>query len=233
MPSAQGKAYKGSQKWLQNLVNDCPDLLNRAIAEQSSISAETINWLSPLSADSYREYYDQPFLDRLEIKLDKRTLGSFWPPSGPRWDGLGKTDKGQILLVEAKSHIRELISSLGARNPCSKSQIRYSIGEAKGFIGSSSDSSTDWTVGVYQYTNRLAHLYLLRQVNGLDAYLLMLYFLNDNEMATNGTCVPAVKMEWESVITYQERLMGIRQRHPLSDYIIHAYIDVNDIEASL
>ena len=233
MPSAQGKAYKGSQKWLQNLVNDCPDLLNRAIAEQSSMSVETINWLSPLSSDNYREYYDQPFLDRLEIKLDKSALGSFWPTSGPRWDGLGKTDKGQILLVEAKSHIRELISSLGARNPCSTSQILSSIRETKGFIGSSSYSSTDWTVGVYQYANRLAHLYLLRQVNGLDAYLVMLYFLNDSEMETNGTCVPAVKMEWESVITYQERLMGIRQRHPLSDYIIHAYIDVNDIEASL
>ena len=27
-------------------------------------------------------------------------------------------------------------------------------------------------------------------------------------------------------------LMGIRQRHPLSDYIIHAYIDVRELEAS-
>ena len=135
------------------------------------MTADQIHWLSPLCADNYREYYDQPFLDRLAIKLGKRSLASFWPPSGPRWDGLAKTNTGQIILVEAKSHTKELISSLGAKNPCSRSQIRTSLAVTKAFVGSSSESSADWTAGVYQYANRLAHLYLLHSLNGLDAYL--------------------------------------------------------------
>ena len=61
---------------------------------------------------------------------------------------------------------------------------------------------------------------------------MLLSFLNDNEMQARDTFVPTVKSEWESVITYQDRLMGIRQRHPLSDHIIHAFIDVKDIEAN-
>ena len=232
MASAQGKANKGSRKWLQILINDRPGLLNREIAEQSPVPAEEIYWLSPLRTDNYREYYDQPFIDRLEIKLGKRNLGSFWPPSGPRWDGLGKTDREQILLVEAKSHTKELISTLSAKSPCSQSQIRSSIGETQKLIGSSSESSVDWTVGVYQFANRLSHLYLLRKLNSLDAYLVLLYFLNDHEMQARDTFAPEVASEWASVIAYQERIMGIRQRHPLSGYIIHVFIDVKDLEAS-
>ena len=232
MPSTQGKAEKGSRKWLQILVNDRQDLLDQKIFRQSPLTAEYVRWLSPLRADNYREYYDRPFIDLLRIKLDKRDLGSFWPSSGPRWDALAKTDNGKILLVEAKSHTKELISSLGAKNQRSLSQIRASIAETKGSVGSRSESSVDWTVGVYQYANRLAHLYLLHKLNGLEAYLVLLSFLNDNEMQARDTFVPTVKSEWESVITYQDRLMGIRQRHPLSEHIIHAFIDVKDIEAN-
>lgn len=232
MPSAQGKAYKGSQKWLQILINECPDLLNRAIAEQSPMSAEDIHWLSPLKKDNYREYRGQELIEQLGIRLEKRSLESFWPQQGnqPNWDGLGKRDNSQLLLVEAKSHIKELRSTTGATEP-SLSKIRSSLKETKLHIHQVSDPAVDWTTGVYQYANRLAHLYLLKQLNGLDAYLVLLYFLNDKEMESGDTSVPKTPAEWESVITYQERLMGIRQRHPLSDYIIHTYIDVNDIEA--
>ena len=231
MPTKHGKADKGSQKWLQILVNDCPELLNQEITRQLPLTPEGIHWLSPIRADHYREYYDQPFIDRLKIQLNCRSLTSWWPPSGPRWDGLGKTDNDQILLVEAKSHTKEMISSLGAKNPCSQSQIRSSIAETKAFVGASSDKSVDWTVGVYQYANRLAHLYFLNKLNGLDAHLILLYFLKDKEREAGDTYVPRTESEWESVIAYQERLMGIRQKHPLSDNIIHVYIDVKDIEA--
>ena len=233
MPTKHGKADKGSQKWLQILVNDCPELLNRAIAEHSQeMSADSIRWLSPLRRNGYREFCGQELIEQLGIRLEKRSLKSFWPQSGnqPNWDGIGKTENSQLLLVEAKSHIKELISTTGATEP-SLSIIRSSLTETKQHIHRVSESATDWTTGVYQYANRLAHLYLLKQLNDLDAYLVLLYFLNDKEMESGDTHAPNTAAEWESVITYQDRLMGIRQRHPLSSSIIHAFIDVNEIEA--
>ncbi len=231
MPSVQGKAHKGSQKWLQILVNDCPELLNREIGGQSPIEELAIQWLSPLRKDGYKEYRDQPFIDLLHVELHKRPLESFWPASGPRWDALGKGGRSELLLVEAKSHTKELVSSVSATAICSLGKIESSLRETKECLHRRSDPAIDWTKGVDQYANRLAHLYLLSHLNSLDAYLILLYFLNDNEMNSADTYVPSTPGEWISVVTHQDRLMGIRQRHPLSDRIIHAYIDVNDIEA--
>ena len=188
-----------------------------------------INWLSPLQEDEYAEYYDRNFIKKLDIKLAKKSLESFWPISGPRWDGLGKTNEEKIFLVEAKSHIKEMISSSHAKCP-SLAKIRSSLDKTKQFVGSKSSASIDWTTGTYQYANRLAHLYLLQILNDLDTYLILLYFLGDEEMKGPNTYVPTTQSEWESVIVYQERLMGIRQRHGLSDRIIHTFIDVKDIQ---
>jgi hypothetical protein len=41
------------------------------------------------------------------------SLASFWPRRGPRWDGLGRTLRGQPLLIEAKAYIEEAVT-----NPC-------------------------------------------------------------------------------------------------------------------
>ena len=121
---------------------------------------------------------------------------------------------------------------MGPKAPCSIERINTSLEETKRQIHRASDAALDWTSGVYQYANRLAHLYLLSRLNGLDAYLVLVYFLNDQEMASVDTFVPTTPQEWKSVIAYQNRIMGIRQRHPLSDRIVHVFIDVEDIEAN-
>ena len=220
----------GSQKWLQMLVNERPGLLNDQIAGRLSVSADQVRWLSPLREQRYLEYRDDEFVNQLGISLVNRPLSSFWPRRGPSWDALGKCEHGQILLVEAKSHAEELVSTMEAKNPSSIKQIRSSLEETKQFIGTASALGVDWTTGVYQYANRLAHLYLMHRLNGLDTYLVLLYFLNDTEMAKPRTHVPATPSEWEAVIKYQDRLMGIRERHPLSDRIFHVFIDTGDID---
>lgn len=225
----QNKGHAGSQKWLQKVVNECPDLLDREIRHKLKPSPSEIQWLSPLETDDYSEYSDKEFLDRLEISLPKSPLGKFWPSGGPHWDGLGKTDRKQILLIEAKSHVDELVSSSEA----SESSLQWicdSLIETKQRIHRKSKKAVHWHTGVYQYANRLAHLYLLRVLNRLDAYLVLLYFLNATEMAAGDTYIPKTAEEWKSIIVYQDRIMGIRQRHPLSDYIIHVFINVNEIE---
>jgi hypothetical protein len=99
-----------------------------------------------------------------------------------------------------------------------------SLDATKRFLGS--HSGADWTTCFYQYTNRLAHLYLLRELNGLPAYLLFLYFINDTEM--NG---PHSQSEWEGAIKLLEAFLGIRQQHGLSKYVFHVFLDVAELES--
>ena len=99
----QGKATRGSQFWLQKLVNEQPEALNKAIGNVAPVLAgQTIEWVSPLASEGYREYRDHAFLKKLGVELTERPLNSFWPRGGPVWDGLARTsagvplDRGQI-----------------------------------------------------------------------------------------------------------------------------------------
>jgi hypothetical protein len=56
----QGSGVKGSQKWIQKLIKEKPDLLNSLIRTQIDFpETDTITWLSPLAEDGYAEYQDQ------------------------------------------------------------------------------------------------------------------------------------------------------------------------------
>jgi hypothetical protein len=81
----QERASRGSQHWLQRLVQDNPTALDQ------EIGLGQLEWLSPLAADDFAEYRDQAFLDRLGADLPRRPLDSFWPRGGAVWDGLART----------------------------------------------------------------------------------------------------------------------------------------------
>jgi hypothetical protein len=216
----QSVTEKGSQKWIQKLVNEKPDLLNSHLVEELHLpKIENICWLSPLKNDDYAEYSDQDSLDRLGVNLKKKPLADFWPENGPQWDALGKSNNGKVFLVEAKSHIGELRSFIGAKGN-SLNKILQSLSETKAFLNST--IQTDWSRGFYQYANRLAHLHLFRQ-NDLPAYLVFVYFLSDAEM--NG---PATVDTWKGAIELLHTYLGIR-RNKLQKYIADVFIDINQI----
>ena len=124
----QHQAEKGSQKWIQKLVNEKPNLLTSSIRTQLDLpDTERITWLSPAAHDEYAEYRDQAFLDLLGIKLTKVSLSDFWPSRGPVWDGLGRSDSGKVFLVEAKSHISEVLSPKTGAGVKSLRQIEKSL----------------------------------------------------------------------------------------------------------
>jgi hypothetical protein len=174
--------------------------------------------------DYYAEYRDQEFIDRLggsryfrQPLPTRRPLNEFWPRFGPQWDGLGVTDQGQILLVEAKANIPEMVTApTQARGESALQRIQLSLREVKSFVNSR--IPVDWSVSFYQYANRLAHLYWLRELNGQDAYMVNLFFLNDAEM--NG---PKLVEEWQAAIRLQEVFLGVRQGaqngHPLDPWV--------------
>lgn len=216
---SQGPGVKGSQKWIQKLVNEKPDLLNSPIRTQLDLpDTEKITWLSPIADDDYAEYQDEAFLDLLGIKLPKVSLSDFWPSRGPVWDGLGKSETEKVFLVEAKSHISEVLSPKTGARVTSLRKIKKSLDETKTFLHSNSEH--DWASTFYQYTNRLAHLYLLRELNDVSAYLIFVYFLNDEDM--NG---PKSIDEWHGAIKLLHSFLGVG-RHRLSEFTADIFIDV-------
>jgi hypothetical protein len=215
-------AAKGSQRWLQVAVGETRDLLNSRIAEALKLAPDVaIEWLSPVKERRYWEYQDAPFVKLLDLDLKKRSLESFWPKSGARWDGLARTSDGQYLLVEAKGHLSELLSSPSLATGNSLVQIKASLEETRSAIAPKTSSS--WTSIFYQYTNRLAHLYLLRELNGKKAHLVYVYFTNAYDVGG-----PASQEEWNGAIKLMLAFLGL-SRHKLSKYIHKIFVDVNEL----
>ncbi len=218
----QAKASRGSQKWLQMLVNEKTEVINAQIEQALELSkSDTIFWKSPLAEDDYSEYSDNRFLSELNINLTRVPLEKFWPKRGPVWDGLAEVDKTKI-LVEAKAHIGELLSGPTGAGAKSRVMIKKSLQETKGYLGSK--SKADWSRIFYQYTNRLAHLYLLRKLNGIDAHLVSIYFINDPDMKG-----PKSQAAWEGAIKLLQAYLGIG-RHKLSKFVHDIFIDVNNLK---
>jgi len=216
---AQPMGTRGSQKWIQKLINEKPDILSTQIRKSINLPAQdSIEWLSPLKADDYAEYRDEAFLIRLGIEPGQVPLESFWPKRGPQWDALGKSSSGRLFLVEAKSHIPELLSTLGAKDAQSKKKIQSSLETIKRAYGSR--SSFDWSITFYQYSNRLAHVRFLRD-HEKPAFLVFVYFLNDSEV--NG---PSTALEWQGATKLLHSCLGVSDR-TLKKYVINAFIDVD------
>ncbi len=51
---------KGSLKWIQRVVNECPETLNGPIRNHLAYKDDpAIEWLSPRANDDYSEFRDQ------------------------------------------------------------------------------------------------------------------------------------------------------------------------------
>ena len=217
---AQGIGEKGSLRWIQHYVNETPGLLDEAIARSSRGRIETpIAWLSPRREDEFAEYRDQAFLDLLNTDLPERQLADFWPRGGPQWDALGLSQSGQRLLVEAKANIPEVVSPPSAAGEKSLARISAALDETARFLGVT--SSCDWTGTFYQYANRLAHLYLLAELNQIDAWLVFVYFIGDTDV--DG---PESEAEWKAALTVMHGALGLSKRHALSQRIVDVFVDV-------
>jgi len=219
----QGKAEKGSKKWIQNIVNRSPSSLDSRIREGGFLpEGKFISWLSPLATDNYAEYRDAGFLERLDLSAHKEGLLQFWPSRGPQWDALGvQQDLQRCYLVEAKANIPELVSTCQAKDPVSIRRIEESLNITREHF--CIDSNLTWLHGSYQYANRLAHLYFLREVAKVDAVLVLVYFLNDP------TYLPTSHEAWQGALTLQKKLMGISS-HILQKSVCEIFVDTGDIK---
>lgn len=204
-------AEKGSQAALQRLVEQAPEVLQPP-------GLPPLEWLSPLRSAGWAEYRDAEALRRLELERHAPALAAFWPARGPVWDGLARTGQ-TVVLVEAKSHVREFLTSpSAARAPDSVEKIRRALDRTKRALGA--DDRSDWSRVFFQYANRLAHLWWLRE-QGVDAYCLFVSFLGDTEMGG-----PTEAETWTGAFLAADHALGLPARHPLQRYVIHIHPDL-------
>ncbi len=220
-------ALRGGQRWLQLVVNRCPGVLDETIAQAIGLkSGETIEWLSPLESDCFAEYRDCDFLERLCLDSLCQSLEDFWPKGGPVWDGLAKTSQGRRLLIEAKANLPEFNSSPTGASGASLQQIRRALDKTRRFLKVRSDE--DWTRCFYQYANRLAHLYFLRECKKVDAALVFVYFVGDTTVTGRD---PVTRGGWQAAIGLAHRHLGLPSHAPwISENVFDVFIDVDRLQ---
>jgi hypothetical protein len=138
----------------------------------------------------------------LGARTDECPLADFWPRGGHQWDGLARTASGKFIVVEAKAHAAELTSHCMATDHRSLALIETSLEDTKRFYGARKDAI--WDKNYYQYANRLAHLYFLRECNKLDAFLVFLNFADASDVGK-----PCNAVQWEQQSGEIERHLGL------------------------
>lgn len=214
-------ATRGSQRWLQIAIERHPHVLLEVLREPLCLKpADTIDWRSPVRSTEFKEYRDGAALALLGQNLDRTPLSDFWPARGPVWDALGLASDGRPIFVEAKAHIAEAASPGTQASPDSLKLIIASLEKARKYYAPKATSA--WTGTFYQYANRLAHNYLLRELNGIDSQLVFFYFLNATDV--DG---PASHERWKGAIELLHAALGLST---IRDKGVHeVFVDVRDL----
>jgi hypothetical protein len=197
-------AQAGSQRWIQIAINRRPEVLLAALRAAGAIrGSTTVTWTSPLESEDCCEYRDARALAKAGIKtLPVRPFGDFWPARGPVWDAIGTTSDGTAVFVEAKAHIPEAASPGTRATPKSFELISRSLAEARRWYAPK--ATADWSGTFYQYANRLAHHYLLREINKIPSVLVFVYFTGAAEMKG-----PEKDSEWRGAIALLHAALGL------------------------
>jgi len=187
------------------ILDAFPELRDRGAA---------LDWRVPL-APEYREPRDAEFLRVLGLAHLRRELRRFWPLRGPVWDGLatirfadGSTG---VVLAEGKSHPGEFYSGgARAKHEASIELIRSSLARTHAWLGLEPDParwmypiSSSPSSSLYQSANRYAHLFFLREIAGVHAWLVHVLFVDDE------THIPTSRERWRRTLPQIERDLGL------------------------
>ena len=206
-----GRAFAGSQRWIQYYVNCQPATLNQAIAAALPPLREfspAFEWVSPLQDHGFVEYRDEEFLVQSGAVPYISKLQEFWPKGGLCWDALAKIRLGRdagILLVEAKSYPDEFFGNGCGASARSRNQIELALSTTRKWLGAGAQA--EWLGRLYQSANRLAHLYLLRERLGVPAWLVNVCFTGDPHS-------PTTLAQWEAALPPIYAELGLHVHPP-------------------
>jgi hypothetical protein len=83
-----------------------------------------------------------------------------------------------------------------------------------------------WSNLFYQYANRLAHQYFLKQPNGIPSILVFLYFLNADDMLG-----PMSEDEWHGAVRLIHAVLGVPKN--LNRYgVFDVFVDVRHLQGA-
>ena len=155
----------------------------------------------------------------------------YWPQRGnaPNWDTVGKiigVSGEEWLLVEAKSHIEELLSSCGAKERGGLPKIRKVFERTIQQLDIKADAQY-WFEPYYQYANRLAVLSFLHDQR-IRARLLNIYFVGD--FHHKGWTSPQTIDEWLPHLSQMESHLGLCSGHNLKLFVSTLFLDVAPTE---
>lgn len=219
MRCEQPAGARGSLKWIQRAVNVRPAVIDALILPEIP-SASKIDWLSPIEADGFAEYRDRSFLERIGHPDLTETLSHFWPARGPQWDALGRTDTGEIILVEAKAHIDEMLSGGTRSSEPSLQKINCAFDQTMKALGAT--PATDWTGTLYQTANRLAHLHFFT-AHDVPARLVFVCFVGDDDVGG-----PSSADEWRGALRIVRRMLRLSKSQKR---IIDVFPSISELEA--
>jgi hypothetical protein len=197
-----GAAYRGSQKQIQVYVNNHTEDLNNAIrdAVKDIPPKAEVHWASPLREKNFEEYWDAAFLQAVGLGRFADQLGEFWPRGGPHWDALARVGNG-VLLVEAKAHPTEIFNDKGCdASARSREKIEKSLRQTCEWLRV--PYTAKWMGRAYQSANRIAHLFFLREIAKVDAWLANIYFVDD-------LYKPTSREEWVEPLDSVKKDLGI------------------------
>lgn len=210
---------RGSLKCIQDLINNNPSYINSLINQKfEEFAGEEIIWVSPLKKDDYSEYRDDSFINKIGLNSNEIKLAEFWPKRGPQWDALAKTTSGKVILVEAKANIPEIKSQGTKAKEVSKNLIDKSLAEVKQFLEITNEAN--WSNTYFQYTNRIAHLYYLREKCKVPAYLINIYFVDDK------THIATKREGFELALKKLKSHLGV-ESHKLDNYMSELFINLD------
>jgi hypothetical protein len=209
---------RGSQLQTRLYVNDRPAELTAAVLDHTPTLLEraaSLEWRSPL-APGYDEPRDAAFLSVVGLSSLADSLQSFWPARGPVWDALGvvhlKGGGQGVVLCEGKSHPAEVYGGGCKAGEGSRARISRALAETRRWLGLD-ENPEGWMdplrpdepghSSVYQSANRYAHLYWLRQCEGVEAWLCHLLFVDDPTYGTTS------RAEWDAALPAIENDLGL------------------------
>jgi hypothetical protein len=213
----RGRAHRGSRRQLQDYVNEREAVLTSAVIEALPNPLQElgvyIKWASPIAQDNYAEYRDSDFVRAIGLGASAGQLATFWPSGGPSWDALAiisgsktETHPG-VILVEAKSHIAEIYGSGCQASAHPRERIESALADAKQWCGARADA--DWTGPLYQSANRLAHLYFFHEQLNCPAWLVNIYFIDDE-------IGPADHDAWKAELQKVKGSLGLSSNVPFT-----------------
>ncbi len=231
-----GHGY-GSECHLLRWMGRHRQAFDKATLRAMGVNSESIviDWLDTNFCKDPRKWYDAE-LKGLDFISDKKVLNGWhieWPQSGnpQNWDAVGvlkkpgNPDQQGIVLVEAKAHIGEISTHIGAKSPKSLQLIESTLRRTADNLHATFDKKT-WMQEFYQHSNRLA-VYDYMKRCGLNPYLLFVYFIGD--LGNSSRICPQDVRGWESALSDLDQKMGIQHIYA-SEHVSKLFLSVTDAD---